>query len=161
MLLRREKSSYYKRTYGHWSGLRHHLGHYLQRSTDWIPNLFIYPNEIQKNHKITILPVLSSTYLVSFPKDVGNQRYLFAQVLELIEVQFIIVVRIEKLESLERGHVDNIQGDWIMMVGGGRLMLLVTLLMSFMEVLLKASFTSPLDRNPSPFLSMDLKAACR
>ena len=41
----------------------------------------------------------------------GNQRYLFAQVLELIEVQFIIVVRIEKLESLERGHVDNIQGD--------------------------------------------------
>ena len=105
--------------------------------------------------------MLSSTYLVSFPKYVGNQRYLFAQVLELIEVQFIIVVRIEKLESLERGHVDNIQGDWIMMVGGGRLMLLVTLLMSFMEVLLKASFTSPLDRNPSPFLSMDLKAACR
>ena len=89
-----------------------------------------------------------------------NQRFLFAQVLELIEVQFIIVVRIEKLESLERGQVGYIQGDWIMIVGGRRLMLLVTLLMSFMELLLKASFTSPLDRNPSPFLSMELKPVC-
>ena len=58
-----------------------------------------------------------------------------------------------------------------MIVGGKRLvtllmlllallMLLVTLLMSFMELPLKASFTSPFDKKPSPFLSMELKAAC-
>ena len=47
-----------------------------------------------------------------------------------------------------------------MIVGGGKLMLLVTLLMSFMELSLKVSLTSPLDKKPSPFLSMELKAAC-
>ena len=46
----------------------------------------------------------------------GNQRYSFANALELTEVQFIIVVRIEQLESLYRGQVDN-----ILLLSNGRL----------------------------------------
>ena len=73
----REKSSYYKRTYGHWSGLRPPPWA-LSTEIKWLEifYLFIYPNKIQKNHKMIIAfaNLWLSTYLLTLPKDYGKSK---------------------------------------------------------------------------------------